>query len=242
VSLDGAEAATHEWVRGVPGSFADATRGVRLLAEAGLRPQVIFSVMRRNAGEVEGIIALAVKLGAASVKFNIIQPTARGERLHEQELALSVQELIDLGRRVEKQLAPTTPLRLHFDYPLAFRPLSRLADGSANGRCGILGILGVLASGEYALCGIGAQVPELVFGRVGIDALALLWQENPVLTALRDGLPAKLEGVCGNCLMQTRCLGSCLAQNYYRAHHLWAPFWFCDEAEKADLFPASRRK
>ncbi len=240
VSLDGADAATHDWVRGVAGSFAAATRAVRALAGVGLEPQVIFSVMRHNAGQVEAVVRLAETLGAESVKFNVIQPTARGEKLHAAEETLTIAELIALGRRVDRELAPTTKLRLFFDYPPAFRPLSRLASGDACGQCGILGILGVLANGRYALCGIGENVPELTFGIAGQDRLETVWRESATLQALREGLPGRLEGVCGRCLMKKMCLGSCIAQNYYRSHNLWAPFWFCEEAERAGLFPASR--
>ncbi len=241
VSLDGADAATHEWVRGVPGAFDAAVRGVRILAEAGLHPQVIFSVMRHNVAQVEAIIRLAETLGAASVKFNVIQPTARGEKLHEADETLDIVELIALGRCVERELAPATKLRLFFDFPQAFRALSRIASGDGCGVCGILGILGVIASGHYALCGIGEHVPELVFGAAGQDALADVWANHPKLLELSEGLPARLEGICGRCLMKHRCLGSCVAQNYYRSSSLWAPFWFCEEAEKAGLFPESRR-
>jgi len=241
VSVDGADAATHEWVRGVPGAFDAATRAVRLLAEAGLRPQMIFSVMRYNADQVEAVIRLAETLGAASLKFNVVQPTARGEKLAEADQTLSVAELIALGRRVEYELAANTPLKLFFDFPQAFRTMSRIASGEDCAVCGILGILGVIASGHYALCGIGEHVPELVFGLAGQDALAEVWNGHPVLRQLRQGLPARLEGICGRCLMKYRCLGSCVAQNYYRSGNLWAPFWFCEEADKAGLFPASRR-
>ena len=40
--------------------------------------------------------------------------------------------------------------------------------------------------------------------------------------------------------MRAHCYGSCVAQNYYRAQTLWAPFWFCEQAEQAGVFPASR--
>jgi SynChlorMet cassette radical SAM/SPASM protein ScmF len=241
VSLDGADAATHEWVRGVPGSFEAATRAVRLLAEAGLRPQVIFSIMRCNVAQVEAIVRLAEALGAASVKFNLIQPTARGEQLHERAETLTIAELIQLGRRVDTALSATTKLKLHFDYPMAFRPLSRLAGPNGPERCGVLGILGVLASGHYALCGIGENVPDLVFGQAEQDTLAAVWNDNATLNALRAGLPSRLGGICGWCLLKTRCLGACIAQNYYRSHDLLAPFWFCEMAEAEGLFPASRR-
>jgi SynChlorMet cassette radical SAM/SPASM protein ScmF len=241
VSIDGADAETHEWVRGVEGSFEAACQAVRHLAAAGARPQVIFSVMRGNASQAEAIVRLAEGLGAASVKFNVVQPTARGEKLHQADEALSIAELIALGRRVDMELAPATPLRLFFDYPLAFRPLSRMAGGDGCSVCGIFGILGVLPTGQYALCGIGEQVPDLVFGMVGADPLEAVWREHPTLNAVRVGLPDDLGGVCAGCLMKHRCLGSCIAQNYYRSGDLFAPFWFCEQAEQAGLFPDSRQ-
>ena len=240
VSMDGADAATHDWVRGVPGSFEGACRAVRNLVAGGIRPQIIFSVMRGNVDQAEAVVRLAEGLGAASVKFNVIQPTARGEKLHEAEGTLSVAELIALGHRVDCELAPTTRLRLAFDYPAAFRPLSRMASGDSCAVCSIFQILGVIPSGRYALCGIGEQVPDLVFGVVGEDALEAVWKDSPTLNAIRAGLPGNLTGICARCLMKARCLGTCIAQNYYRTGSLWAPFWFCEQAEADGLFPESR--
>ncbi|MHB1356037.1 MAG: hypothetical protein ACYCZF_08680, partial [Anaerolineae bacterium] len=114
------------------------------------------------------------------------------------------------------------------------------ASGDGCGACGIFGILGVIASGHYALCGIGEKVPELVFGKVGKDQLATIWSDHAILKTLREGLPGRLEGICGRCLMKDRCLGSCVAQNFYNKHSLLAPYWFCEQAEKAGLFPTSR--
>ena len=240
VSIDGTDAVTHEWVRGVPGSFEAARQAVRSLAAAGIRPQVIFSVMRKNVGQVDAMVQMVEGLGAASLKFNVVQPTARGETLHEHQETLTIGELIELGRHVENDLAPESKLQLFFHYPHAFKALHNIAKSDGCSACGIFGILGVMASGYYALCGIGEQVPELIFGKVGKDNLKTVWQKNAILKALRNGLPERLEGVCGRCLMKKRCLGSCIAQNYYSKHRLWAPFWFCEQAEKAGLFPASR--
>ncbi|OGP52753.1 MAG: hypothetical protein A2Y65_12180 [Deltaproteobacteria bacterium RBG_13_52_11] len=64
--------------------------------------------------------------------------------------------------------------------------------------------------------------------------------ENQVLQELREGLPSRLGGICTRCLMRHQCLGSCIAQNYYEAGNLWAPFWFCQQADEAGLFPESR--
>jgi len=215
VSIDGIDAATHEWVRGVPGCFMAARQAVRNLVAAGIRPQIIFTVMRANAGQVDTILRLAEELGAASVKFNVLQPTARGEKMHENQETLNISDLIKLGRHVEEELAQKTKLNLFFHYPQAFRTLHRIAQGDGCGVCGILGILGVIASGHYALCGIGEQVPDMVFGEVGKDILEEVWQDNAILKALREGLPHRLEGVCGRCLMKGRCLVYGIDQNYY---------------------------
>ncbi|MBF0498878.1 MAG: SynChlorMet cassette radical SAM/SPASM protein ScmF [Candidatus Riflebacteria bacterium] len=241
VSIDGADAATHEWVRGVPGSFDSARQAVINLVAAGIRPQIIFTVLRANFRQIDEMIPFAESLGATSLKFNIVQPTARGEKLHETGETLDIAELIRLGRHVELSLAPKTKLRLFFDQPHAFRTLSRISNGDGNNACGIFGIMGVLSSGQYALCGIGAQIPELVFGAIGKTTLKEIWKNHPILNAIREGLPDRLDGICGRCLMKQRCLGSCIAQNYYSTSSLWAPYWFCRQAEEAGLFPASRR-
>lgn len=244
VSIDGADAATHEWVRGVKGSFARATQGVRNLVAAGIRPQIILSVMRRTRPQMEKIVRLAEKLGASSVKFNIVMPTERGKMMQERGETLSLQELIATGAWVENELSKKSKLRLFFHHPAAFRPLSMLFghDGDGCGCCGIFGILGVLGNGDYALCGIGESVPELNFGNARRRKLADVWKKNRTLNAIRRGLPDKLKGVCGQCLMKRICLGSCIAQNYYSSRDLFAPFYYCEQAHAAGLFPESRLK
>ena len=239
VSLDGADAATHEWVRGVPGCFDAALEGVRNLVRAGLRPQIIMSVMRRNADQMEAVVRLAEKENAESVKFNLVTPTARGEQMHKSGEALSIKELVDLGSWIENTLEPSSPIRIIYSHPTAFRPLSKIFTKS-DGRCGIFGIIGVLGDGKYALCGIGETVPELVFGHAEKDRLADVWNNNPVLNDIRKGLPGDLKGICRDCLMKKMCLGSCVAMNYYRAHELFAPHWYCEEAQNLKLFPAQR--
>ena len=98
----------------------------------------------------------------------------------------------------------------------------------------------MIPTGQYALCGIGEHIPEMLFGEVGKVPLAEIWRTHPVLLELRTGLPDRLVGICSRCLMKHICLGSCVAQNYYRSRDIWAPFWFCEEAEAAGLFPETR--
>jgi SynChlorMet cassette radical SAM/SPASM protein ScmF len=171
-----------------------------------------------------------------------VQPTARGEKLYESDVALSIEQLVELGRWVENTLSESTDLPVYYDHPPAFRPLGKMfgKNGDGCGVCGILGILGVLANGSYALCGIGKTVPDLVFGDASKDPLQDIWNNNPLLIELREGLPQRFEGICCHCLVKGICLGSCVAQNYYRSKSIWAPFWFCQETHNRGYFPESR--
>ena len=244
VSLDAANAKIHEWMRGVSGCFEEAVKGIGNLVNAGIKPQIIMTVARCNRDEIEAVVRLAESLGAGSVKFNVLQPTARGEQMHKAGEALGIEELVELGQWVESVLSDSSSLPLTFDHPPAFRPLGKMFGNNGTGcdTCGIFGILGVLADGSYSLCGIGETVPELVFGHADIDRLEDVWNNSPILQELREGLPDRLEGICGKCLLKDICLGNCIAQNYYLNKNLWAPFWFCHEANSKGLFSETRLK
>ncbi len=240
VSLDGADAATHDAARGVRGAFDGAVRGVQALAAAGTPPQIVMTVLRANMAQLADLVSLAERIGASSVKFNLVQPSGGGARLHAQGAVPGVAEILALGGLVEQDLALRTPLPLAFDVPQAFRSLRRLAAEDGGDSCRILSVLGLLPGGEYALCGVGELAPQLVFGRAGVDGLDRVWREAPLLLELREGLPTRLEGVCRRCLMRESCLGSCLAQNFLAGGSLWGPYWFCAAAERQALFPLSR--
>jgi SynChlorMet cassette radical SAM/SPASM protein ScmF len=240
VSLDGADAQTHDALRAVPGSFDRALKGVRALIRAGFHPQIICTLHRGNVSQVAEYVAMAGELGCGSVKFNLLQEMGRGEQLAELQ-GLGIAEIIDLHRRVERELVPRNQLRIHFDIPFAFQPIPRLLRGSLN-RCGILTILGLLSGGELALCGIGTAIPELVYGHIAHDDLVDVWCSSSGLSELRAQIPAKLEGICGQCLHRDMCLGSCVASNYYTTGTLNAPYQFCDRAHTLGLFPATRQR
>ena len=244
VSLDSEARETHEWIRGVPGCFDSAIQGIQNLVHSGIRCQIIMTIMRCNSKGVESMVRLAESLGVESVKFNITMPVARGEALHRHGETLTIKELVELGTWFENGFSASSRLGIFLDHPVAFRPLGRMFGPVGDGcsTCSILGILGVLANGSYALCGIGENVPELIFGHAAHDHLSHVWLRTEVLSELCSGLTHRLKGVCGDCLMKHLCLGSCIAQNYYREKDLWAPFWYCEEARRAGLFPQTRLK
>jgi SynChlorMet cassette radical SAM/SPASM protein ScmF len=239
VSLDGAKPETHDTFRGVPGAFDKAVSGIRLLVNEGFRPQVIMSLHKNNVDEIEDLVMKAQEWGADSVKFNLVQPSGRAARLVERGNVLDILKLIEIGKWVEYDLQKRVILSLYYSWPMMFHSLDRLVKHGRDA-CGIFHILGVLPNGSMAMCGIGMEIPELTYGVLGRDRVADVWRDNQVLQDLRRDLPNKLEGVCGDCMFKWQCLGSCAAQNYYQAHRITAPLWFCQQAREAGLLPEQR--
>jgi SynChlorMet cassette radical SAM/SPASM protein ScmF len=240
VSLDGAETETHDAFRGVKGSFEKACQAIRYLVEVGYRPQVIMSIHQGNVKEIEALVRLAESLGAGSVKLGIVQSLGRGELMAERDQVLDIRRLIELGKWIDGDLQKRISIPAYYNWPIAFYSLKRLQTFSGY-TCNIFGILGILSTGHLAMCGIGVHVPELCYGLLGEDRVADVWASNSMLIDLRKSLPAGLEGICGECILRDRCLGMCVAQNYHLTGQLAAPFWFCQMADEAGLFPASRR-
>jgi radical SAM protein with 4Fe4S-binding SPASM domain len=186
------------------------------------------------------VIELAKDLGCGSVKFNHVQQVGRGERFADEQ-GLDVPEIINIYQRIEKDLRKESEIRIHFDIPFAFYSIRKLLDDNL-GRCTVLNILGLLAGGELSLCGIGATVPELIYGHIKTDSLRDVWCNSPGLVQLRELIPAKLERIFARCIHRDICLGACVANNFHSTGRLNAPYRFCHIADELGLFPASRKR
>ena len=240
ISVDGANAKTHDDLRGIKNSFQQAVHGIESLVKAGFRPQLICTLHKGNVAELEDVVALAESLGCDSVKFNHIQRLGRGTNFSEGN-GLSVNEIISLFEKTEVETRKKFSIAINFDIPQAFFPINKLLHGS-NNRCAIKNILGVLSGGEIALCGIGVTIPELVFGSIGMDPIGEVWVRHDFLKKLRKQIPSGFSGICHECLFCDTCIGSCVANNYHQARKLTASYYFCEEAEKQGLFPKNRKK
>ena len=244
VSLDAADPETHELIRGVSGCFAPTVQAIELLAAANLKPQIIMAVMKENEDRIEAMVSFAARVKAGSVKFNFVAPISRGKSLEKQGHLLPLQRICEINTRILTELQNEAPLPLFTNIPIAFSPLHYLFEGKAGvgacSRCSIQNVLGVLSDGSYAMCGIGENVPEMIYGHASRDTLSDLWASAPVLKDVREKIPNHLEGVCSQCVMKKLCLGFCPAFSYYTKQSVSAPYWFCEAAHEQGLFPATR--
>ena len=242
VSLDSADEGWHDRFRGVRGAYAGAVRGIGHLVAAGIRPQLIMSVCRENVGGIEALIELALRLGASSVKFNPVTASGRGAEIHRQGQGLSFDELRALTHRIRGELQDRYPIHLGGMVPPALATVKELLRyGGEGAGCHVRHILGILGTGEMALCGIGRNLPELCFGKLGQDSLREVWMTHPVLRQMRADLAGPYPGVCGDCLHAGRCMTHCLAQNYEATGKLVNVSPLCAEAERRGVFPPTRR-
>jgi radical SAM protein with 4Fe4S-binding SPASM domain len=78
ISLDGADAATHDTFRGIPGAFEAALYGFRNLKEIGVSVQINTTVARHNAHQLPEILELAKTVGADALHTFLLVPVGCG--------------------------------------------------------------------------------------------------------------------------------------------------------------------
>lgn len=239
VSLDAACERIHDDLRGAGGCFERTTAGIRLLSDAGLNVQVIMTLQRKNASEIEGLLKLCTESGVSSVKINHLLPFGRGAGAFRRKENLELDELIDLYRwtREHRDLFPG--IDIFFDLPVAFRSTDEIKEKGVC-ECRIGSMMGILSNGDYSICGIGQTASELRIGNIRVDSIRDIWCGSPVLRELRESLPSKLTGICGNCIFKFQCLGCCRANAYAVSGNLFAPYFLCQSFFEAGSFPDSR--
>ena len=203
------------------------------------------SVHNENRHQMAELVELAADHGAGSVKFNPVTPTGRGIEMHEKGEALNFSEQLEMAEYINNELRPNSRIPVIRPMPPALTPVDELRRTKGRcGDCGVTGILGIVGNGDIALCGIGQTVPELVYGKLGVDSIRDIWLQNPVIQGLRrdledvEGYP----GICGSCIHAKSCRTGCVANNYLCNGCLVSPQWLCLEAEKAGIFPKTRMK
>lgn len=242
ISMDGADAQTHERIRGVQGCFERSIEGIKLIRKHNpdLKVQVVYSLWRQNQ-DVMRMVRLAKEIGATVLKINpITRMSDRSAEMHEKGELLGVKEFLDAYRKIKRyQMSGTQSKKIPviFDVPMAFKPTSLIL--RERSICGIGGLMGILSDGTITICGTGRHITDFHLGNIRHDRIRDVWENNAVFRELRSGIPDKLYGVCGKCNLKYVCCGKCRAITYRYTGSLYASYAFCDQAYKEGLFPKS---
>jgi len=214
ISLDGADAATHDSFRGWTGSFERTMSMLSAARDLGLRVQINTTVTRRNVQQIDELAELLSTQGIVMWSVFFLIPVGRGiaeeriapeayeelfERLwvhaQRQPYAIKTTEAPHYRRFVlERQKAlgglPEAGRRVPGTRP---RPLG-VRDGN--------GIMFVSYMGEIYPAGF---LP-LLCGRFPTDSVVDVYQRHPWFLALRR--PDEFHGKCGQCEYRHICGGS----------------------------------
>jgi radical SAM protein with 4Fe4S-binding SPASM domain len=86
ISLDGADAATHDAFRGIPQAFDGAVNGLRNLKQLGMSVQINMTIARHNAHQLPAVLELAKELGADALHTFLLVPVGCGVEIADREM------------------------------------------------------------------------------------------------------------------------------------------------------------
>lgn len=221
ISLDGANAASHDSFRGLEGAFAGAMSGIGVLKEAGLPFQINTTITKRNLSEIQEIVNLAVTLGASALHVFLLVPTGRGKQIEGDEISPQEYEnvlnwfyKVGANNHLPIHLKATcAPHYFRIAHVGATRRVARAAhdfESMTRGCLGGVGFCFISSQGDVQPCG---YLP-VVAGNVRKEKFSDIWQKSELFTNLRD--LTKLKGKCGYCEYKVVC-GGCRARAYVQS-------------------------
>lgn len=86
ISLDGADALTHDTFRGIPGAFEAAIYGFRNLKALGMQVQINTTIARHNAKQLPKVFELARNLGADALHTFLLVPVGCGVNIAAEQM------------------------------------------------------------------------------------------------------------------------------------------------------------
>jgi radical SAM protein with 4Fe4S-binding SPASM domain len=191
VDLMGAEAATHDWFTGVPGSFDAACQGIRRCVARGLPTDVLVILTRQTAPQLNALLNLAAGLGAERVGVLRLYPFGRAKQIWG-EIALSLEEQMAAIRGLQPPPGLTVMQSWH---PNDRNCCWQAAAVDAFGRA-----IGCMYLREF-----------VDFGHVGTTRYVDIWRNNPLYRNLRSG---RVERGCSDCTASQGSTGGCRAAAY----------------------------
>ncbi len=210
ISVDSLTPKTHDDFRGKRGAWAKTMQGIDACKAAEMPFQIHFSATDETADEIDDMVAFARDAGAMVLNVFFMVCTGRGEKYS----GISPEKYDRVLRRVAKAAKEEPRLMVRAKCAPHFKRIAMEMDPewpitAAHG----YDAGGCIAGTHYARVAPNGDVTpcpfmENVAGSVKTSSFKTIWEEAPVLNALRA---PKLEGRCGACEFQQLC-GGCRAR------------------------------
>ena len=207
VSLDGATAHSHEWMRGVPGCFQKTVDNLSRLHEAGIPCTVETIVHPRNIDEIEDLVSLCVELGVKGLNIHPADTIGRAithpesvapatEVIHLLPVMSRLQEQykdkieIKCDMRHYSQLINTLVEKENHDSSLHPLPRNTCEAGMYS--------MSVGPTGKVYPCNYAVGYKYFQMGDIRTQNLVDIWH-NPQWNVFRGGWQLESLTVCGTC-------------------------------------------
>ena len=212
VSLDGADAATNDAVRGA-GSFAAARRAMDHLADAGFEGfKISVVVTRHNLHQLDALEALAAGYGA-QLRLTRLRPSGRAAAIWS-ELHPTADQQVELYRWLVAR-----PGVLTGD---SFFHLSALGDPLPGlNLCGAGRVVCLIDPvGDVYACPFVLHEQFRAGSVRSHGGFAGVWRDSPLMRSLRAPTSP---GACGSCGSYDSCRGGCMAAKFFTGLPLAGP-------------------
>lgn len=230
ISIDGANAETHDSFRGRSGAFDQALEGVSALRMVGLPFQFNMVIRKGTLSQIPDMLKLAVESGANAAEFFDLVEAGRARKECQDEvlepeerkavMEWLAQAQIDCPILIRVPACPMYPLIIkdraiqpkHFPMEM-LRRIPYYGRGCAAGMSS--GYIVVRANGEVNPC----MLLQVNLGNVRERSITQIWQESEILGQLRTR--ELLKGKCGQCRYRVECAG-CRGRAYERTGDMLA--------------------
>ena len=202
VSLDGLEA-SHDWMRGIPGSYSRAIRAIGIFAaEPRLNADVVTCVNKRNLEELPQICSILQGLGVKQWRLFTVIPIGRAAS--DSQMQLSSDEFVCLMEFIRLKRLEGGPMRVTFSCEgWLGRYEEKVRDVRYFCRAGI-NIASVLIDGRICACP-NIDRDRFSQGSIYEDNFYQVWEERFGVFRKRDWAKT---GRCSGCSQWRNCLGN----------------------------------
>ena len=217
ISLDGADAETHDNIRGMTGLYDQVLKVINWLVELDYAFVVHTTIMKLNLHQIPDIMVLAEKLGVP--RLSLTNLVNAGRASSNTYLHLVPGDYIDLLQKIyRKEEELPNMLIIYPDIPAAYFEKSigieyykRLCEEGRIGQCNA-GITGceISSVGEVRPCDISGNV---TLGNIKDRSLKEIWDHSPIFDQLRK-INRKDRIPCRECDIVDICIAGCIAMEH----------------------------
>jgi len=234
VSLDGANATTHDFFRGKSGAFDQTMQGLKNCLKQDICTCVAITGTKNNLTEIPAVLEMSENMGIDRFTLFNFVPVGRGKDIVASDPSPQEREqlLCYLNKKLAEEhkiaILSTTPqlarVALQAHSPTQddiIMPLAHMEATKISKRATALAdFIGGCGAGRF-YCAISPEgnvqpcvFMPLVVGNLKTEKLEDIWLNSPVFKDLRDR--GNLKGRCGSCEFKFVC-GGCRARAY--AYH-----------------------